>query len=114
MLATSIVLFLVAAAFGAVALLAILRNQSTPKLAVAAHGVVATTAFLLVILFSIRSDTIVAPVASLVYLGTAALGGLTLFTLDRFHVQIPRWLALLHPAVAVMGVLSLIFFAVGL
>jgi hypothetical protein len=114
MLTTAIILFFAAAVFGAVLLLFILRNRPRPKLVVAAHGGFAATAVLLVILFSMRADTIVAPTASLVLLGAAVLGGLTLFTLDMRHVQIPRWLALLHPAVAVLGLLSLIFFVVDM
>jgi hypothetical protein len=41
----------------------------------------------------------------------AALGGLTLFTIDMKHKPIPKFLALLHPLLAVIGLIVLIIYA---
>jgi hypothetical protein len=111
MLKLAIVLFVLAAIFGLIVLIAILRNKPTPKPVVFIHGGVAAVALLLVILFTAGSSG-EGPILSLVLFIIAALGGFTLFATDMRKKPIPKWLAMLHPLAAVAGLISLIIFVV--
>lgn len=111
MLYLAIGLFVLAAPFGLILLTAILRNQPTPKPVVFIHGSLAVLALLLVILFIIRHDG-TGPITSLVLFILAALGGLTLFSIDIRNKPIPKWIAVVHPIVAVIALLTLIFYAI--
>lgn len=109
MLIFAIALFILAAVFGLFALLAILKNQPTPKPAVFAHGAIAAIALILVIAYSVGS-TGPSPMASLVIFIIAALGGFFLFALDWQKKPIPKPLALVHPIAAVIALILLIAF----
>ena len=109
MLTTAIGLFVLAAIFGAVALIAILKNKPTPKPAVFIHGGVAAIALLLVIL-SVAGSTGPSPIVSLALFIIAALGGFTLFAIDIQKKPVPKLLALVHPLVAAVGLVLLILF----
>jgi hypothetical protein len=110
MLKLAIVLFIVAAIFGSIILLAILKNKPTPKTVVFMHGLFALIAVLLVALFAIRSHGDSMPTLSLVLFLVATVGGLTLFTIDMLKKPIPKALAVLHPVIAVGGLVALIGF----
>jgi hypothetical protein len=110
MLVTAIVLFIVAAVFGLIILTAILRNQPTPKPVVFIHGPIAATALLLVIIYMVTKGASPLLITSIVLFILAALGGLTLFTIDMSKRPIPKLLAMLHPLVAVAGLIVLIIY----
>lgn len=112
MLLIAIILFLIAAGFGAVVLFSILQNKPTPKPIVYTHGAFAAIALLLVIYYVFIHPTH-APVISLVIFLIAALGGFTMFFIDWKGKPIPKWLALLHPLVAVVAVLALVVFVLS-
>lgn len=109
MLMIAIALFVLAAIFGLFALLAILKNQPTPKPAVFSHGAIAAIALILVIAYSVRTVGPY-PMVGLVILIIAALGGFFLFFLDLQKKPIPKPLALVHPIAAVIGLILLIAF----
>lgn len=109
MLYLAIGLFVLAAVFGLIVLTAILRNRPTPKPVVFIHGGVATIALLIVIFF-IAQHQGSGPIASLVLFVVAALGGFTLFMIDMKQKPVPKWLAILHPLIAVSGLIALILF----
>jgi FtsH-binding integral membrane protein len=109
MLYLAIGLFVLAAIFGLIVLTAVLRDQPTPKPAVFIHGGVAAIALLLVI-FYIAKNNGSGPIWSLVLFILAALGGLTLFTMDMRKKPIPKWIAIIHPLVALAGLLALILY----
>src|SRR5262245_15156761 len=110
MLITAIMLFLIAAIFGLIILTAILKNQPTPKSIVFTHGPIAALALILVIIYSIRGHTEPLLITSIVLFILAALGGLTLFTIDMRNKPIPKLLAVIHPIVAVIALISLIIY----
>ncbi|OJW53466.1 MAG: hypothetical protein BGO67_01840 [Alphaproteobacteria bacterium 41-28] len=112
MLIISIILFLIAAGFGLVVLTSILQNKPTPKCFVYTHGGVAAIALLMVIYYVFEHPDH-APIASLVLFLIAAAGGFTLFFIDFKGKKIPKWLALVHPVIAVCGVLALAVFILG-
>lgn len=111
MLYLAIALFVLAAVFGLIILTAILRNQPTPKPVVFIHGGVAALALLIVIYFIVQNNGI-GPITSLILFIIAALGGLTLFTIDMKNKPIPKWIALLHPLIAVIGLITLIVYVI--
>lgn len=111
MLYVAIALFVIAAIFGLIILNAILNNTPTPKPVVLIHGGVAVAALLIVIYFSATTRG-PAPVASLTLFLIAAAGGLTLFIFDMLKKPVPKFLAVLHPLIAVCGLLALIVFVI--
>jgi len=112
MLISAIVLFVLAAVFGLVALTAILKNKPTPKPAVFIHGGLAAIALVLVILYAVTGSG-AAPVTRLVLVVVAALGGFVLFAKDMQHKSIPTFLAIAHPIIAAVGLVLLILFVVS-
>ena len=107
----AVVLFLIGAAFGAVVLNAILKNQSTPKPMVYVHGLIQVVAF--IILIAAATKVVPAPTLAIVLFAIAAVGGLVLFALDMQGKPLPRALAILHPILGVLGVLALIIYLAG-
>jgi len=103
-------LFVLAAFMGLIVLIEILSDRPTPKPAVFAHGTFAVVALLL-LLFVVVKQHGGGPVISLSILVLAALGGLTLFTIDMQKKPIPKWLALVHPFAAVIGLIALVAYA---
>jgi hypothetical protein len=110
MLIVAICLFILAAIFGLVILTAILKNQPTPKRFVFSHGPIAVVALILVILHYMQGNHDGLLYASLVIFILAALGGLTLFTIDMSKRPIPKSLALLHPLAAATALVLLIIY----
>ncbi len=112
MLITAIVLFVVAAIFGLMNLVPILKNKPTPKPSVFIHGGVAAIGLLLVIL-AVAKATGPSPVSALILFVIAALGGFALFGIDMQKKPVPKWLAVLHPIIAAVGLILLIVFVAG-
>lgn len=107
----AIVLFILAAVFGLINLVAILRDQPTPKPAVYIHGLLAATALTLLIIDIIKGHKESLLIASAIIFIVAAMGGFILFVLDMERKKIPKILALLHPLIAVSGLAVLVVYA---
>lgn len=112
MLLIAVILFLVAAGFGAVVLYSVLQDKPTPKKFVYTHGSIAAVALAMVIYY-VLIHPVHAPVTSLVLFLIAAAGGFTMFFIDIQGKPVPKWIALLHPLIAVIAVLSLVIFILG-
>ena len=110
MLVSAIVLFVIAALFGLILLTAILQDRQTNKHARLLHGAFAATALVLVIIYFLINGSSPLLIASLSLLILAALGGLTLSTIDMKGKKIPKLLAVLHPVLALIGVIVLIIY----
>ena len=108
----AVVLFLIAAVIGLTVWLKIMGNKPTNKAVALIHGLVAVIGFLMVLIFTIGA-TAGAPVGALILFAVAALGGLTLFVRDLMKTPGPKWLAVLHPLLAVVGLLLLLVFILG-
>ncbi len=109
MLTYSIILFVLAAVFGLVALTAILKGKPTYKPAVFLHGALAAVALVLVVLYA-AGDSSAAPLASLTAFVVAALGGFAMFAKDMQKKPVPKYLAIVHPLIAAIGLVLLILF----
>ena len=111
MLKIAIALFVLAAVFGLINLFAILTNRPTPKPAVFIHGALAVVALLIVVYFAATTSGPV-PLISLGLFVLAALGGLYLFVTDLSKKPVSKVVAIVHPLVAVSGLIALILFVV--
>lgn len=107
----SIILFIIAAILGLIILTAVLKDRATPKPIVFIHGPIAAIALIIAIvyLFTGHADPLL--IASVILFVIAALGGLTLFTIDMRDRPIPKFLAVLHPIFAATGLVLLIIYA---
>lgn len=110
MLITAIILFIIAAIFGLIVLTAILKDKPTPKAAVFTHGPIAAIALIIVIIYAVMGHMHPLLITSIVLFVLAALGGLTLFTIDMRKKPIPKLLAVLHPILAVIALITLIVY----
>ncbi len=113
MLIGAIVLFVVAAVFGLFNLIPILRNKPAPRPTVFIHGGIAALGLLCVIL-GVAKAAGPSPVTALVLFVVAALGGFVLFGIDMQKKPMPKWLAVLHPLIAAVGLVLLILFVVAM
>lgn len=113
MLNTTIVLFALAAVFGLLLLLKVLKGESTSKVIVFIHGALSATGLGLLIVYVINNYE-GGPILSLGLFIVAALGGFVLFVLDLSKKTIPKVLALVHAGAAVVAFLLLLMFAFSL
>ena len=109
MLIISVILFALAAVFGLMNLIAVLGNKQTSKPIVFTHGVLAASALVLLIIFTINSAGS-SPVVSLVLFIIVALVGFFLFTRDLSKKSVPKSVALIHGVVAVISFILLLIF----
>lgn len=112
MLILSIFLFLAAALCGLVILIAILQDRIVNKTAKYLHGAFAAVALIILIVYVLafmptKSTLLIASVTLFII---AALGGLTLFTLDKSNKKIPKVFAIVHPLIALAGLVALIVY----
>jgi hypothetical protein len=111
MLNLIVALFALAAVMGLVIASAIFsKKPSTPKAAVAAHGILAASALVLLIYYGMNNDY---PQLALILFVIAALGGLILFTNDMRKKPGPFALVVVHALVAVTAFVILLVFAFG-
>lgn len=111
MLLLAIFLFLFASAFGVAILIAVLQDEPASKLVLLLHGSIAGTAILAMIGYVIIYGAAPLLIASLILFLIAALGGLTLFVLARKRKSVPKLLVIIHPLVALAGLITLVIYA---
>jgi hypothetical protein len=112
MLTTAVILFLVGAVFGLLVWLKVMGGKPTSKPVALVHGLIVVIAFLLVVVYSV-SATGPIPLASIILFAVAAVGGLTLFIRDLSKTPGPKWLAVVHPVIAVIALILLVVFIAG-
>lgn len=110
MLVVAVIFFLIAGFLGTFLLAAILRNKPTPKPIVFMHGTVAGIALLIFAVYLALGHAVPLLITSLVLFILAALGGLTMFTLDINGKPVPKMLAIGHPILAVTSVVLLLVY----
>lgn len=105
---TTIITILILAAFGGSYLLTyILMEKKTPKVIAMIHGLAAATGVVLLIIYSIYYQPYWISVAILIL---AAIGGLYMLSQNILGKKFPKFLAVGHGAIAIIGILSLLFF----
>jgi hypothetical protein len=97
-----------AAILGLVLLSFVLRKKETPKAVVIGHGLLAVTAVILLIIYSVGPGP--GPTESIILFLIAATGGLILVSRDFIGKTIPRWLAVAHGLIAITAFVLLLAF----
>lgn len=111
MIISAIAVFALAAILGMVLLSYVLNNKETPKGVAFIHGPFAAAGLVLLIIYAFKNSP--APVESIVIFTIAALGGMILITRDLIGKSIPKWFAVLHGSLAVVGFIFLILYQVN-
>ncbi len=86
----------------------ILRSKSTPIAVAIIHGLLAVTALVLLIVYSVRNSA--GPWTSIIIFLMAATGGIILGYRDITGQPVPKWLAIGHGLIAVVGFVLLLCF----
>ena len=112
---TAIILFAIGALFGLHILTNVLKNKPTPKTSVLLHGLFVAVPLLMVIIAVINRENVTSTLtASMIFFLIAALGGFAMVFLDFGKKQLPpKGLAILHPILAVVGLVLLIVYTFG-
>lgn len=109
MLLIGILFFILTAVFGSILLIAVLNNKTRPKSVALLHGSGAFIGLLVLISFLVAGHLDKLFLTGFILLVLAALGGLTLFSLDMLQKKPPpKLVVLLHPVLALSGLLCLV------
>jgi len=103
-----IALFAVAAVFGITLLIPVLQGKTPKRAFVLIHGGIAAVALVMLLLQYTREGSTVPPISFILFV-VAALGGFVLFARDLQKRELPKGLALVHAAAAVVAFLILLF-----
>lgn len=114
MLHIAVFLFIMAAIFGSIILFAILNKRPTPKPIVYIHGSIALVALLALIAGVATTKASTLLIVSVCLFILAALGGLTMLSLDIRKKPIPKSMALGHPTLALIALAILIISVIHL
>lgn len=106
---TAIAILGMGAIIGMYMLLLILKDQRPTKTAVFIHGLFALIGIVLLIYYCMGNDP--GPLESVIIFLIAALGGITVWWKDITGQKIPKWLAIAHGLIAVVGFTFLLMFA---
>jgi branched-subunit amino acid transport protein AzlD len=112
MLYASIALFALAAVMGLRVITALIQKKDTPKNIVYLHGILAASALVLLIVYSLQNPERY-PKTSLIIFILAALGGFYLFYWDMKKKPGPVGIAVIHALAAVTAFVILLLFALG-
>src|SRR5262249_50003778 len=110
MLSSAILIFIVAIVFGLNIFSSAFNGKPTPKVYVYWHGPIALIGVTLVLIavYYGRHHPII--VISTVLFILAALGGVTLFTMDMLKKPLPKWLVVVHPILALIALILLVIY----
>lgn len=108
MLIASIIIFVFVALLGLLLLTYVLRNKETPKGVAIIHGSFAALGIILLIIYLCLYTP--KPYLVLSAFILAALGGFTLMFRDITNRSLPKWLALGHGLIAIIGFILLLVF----
>lgn len=100
------ILFAIAILLGGYLLFYLINNKNTPKGVVIIHGSIAGTGLILLLIFSFYTSYYF--LFSFVIFLMAAMGGFYMFYRDLTGKSLPKWLAVGHGMIALIGFASLI------
>ena len=100
-----IALFALGAILGMYLLALVLQKKETPKFVAFIHGAFVAAALILLIVYSSQHPGLT---ESIVLFVVAALGGLVLIVRDLTNKPLPKWLAIGHGLIAVVGFVFLL------
>lgn len=106
---SAIAIFGMVAIVGMYLLSLIMRNKETPKAVTIIHGLFAVLAVVLLVIYCFTNHA--GPLVSIVIFIIAAMGGVIVNYKDLTGKKAPKWLAIAHGLVAVIGFAFLLAFA---
>lgn len=104
-----ITLFALGIILGMYLLSSVLRKKAASKFVAAIQGVLVATALVMLIYFAFVHGP--GSMSIIVLFAITALGGITLLTFDIMGKSFPRWLAVIHGSIAVVGLIFLLEYA---
>ncbi len=110
MLLTAILFFACAVILGLILLSYVLKNKKTPKGVAFTHGFFAALGIICLMIYPFFYTP--SPISSLVIFLIAASGGFVLIYRDLMGKQIPKWMAVGHGSIAIIGFIALILFLI--
>lgn len=110
MLIAAIVCFVLTLFLGLANLTFVIQGKKIPRYISLTHGPLALTGLILLIVYSFQNNK--GPIASLIILLIAAVGGATMFYQDITGKKISVIMALVHGFIAFLGVLALIIYLI--
>lgn len=108
MIYAAIGLVAAAALGGAYLLSQVLRDKQPPTAVPYIHGLLAVSGVIVLIVYSLKNP---GPIGSIVVFAMAAIGGLVMLYKNIKGEKFPKWLAVAHGLIAVVGFILLIVFA---
>lgn len=114
MLVVGVIFLTFTVLFGLINLSAILKNRNPPKPILLLHGVVALFAILVIIGYVVAGNTASLLIAALTFFILAGLGGLALLSFNLRRKPIPKMIAIIHPLVALTGIVLLVVYMIQL
>ena len=88
----------------------VLRKRETPNFVLFVHGVFVVTALILLITYAREAPGFLETIVIFIL---AAIGGLVMLVRDLSHKPFPRWLAVAHGLIAIIGFVFLLMNAFG-
>lgn len=104
----AIVFFVLAALLGVYLLTYVIQKKNTPKAIAFIHGPLGAIGIIILLIYAILYTP--KPIVSLIIFIIAACGGFLLIYRDITGKSVPRWLALLHGIIVVIGFVFLLIF----
>lgn len=105
MVIAAIILISLAVFLGGYLLSYVLQGKHPPKAIVFAHGGVAITGILIILIFALTTEQDHKHWDSFVIFSVAAVVGLYLFSRDIRHKNVPKWVAVVHGSVGLFGII---------
>jgi uncharacterized membrane protein len=105
-------IFVVAAAYGFGPLVALMQKKPAKMRSVWIHGGLAILAAALMIIGAVKTEGDI-PFLAVVGMIITVMAGLMLFALRRADAPVPSWIALLHPLIGILSLISLFMFLFG-
>lgn len=102
----NLAIFVVTAVLGSMLIIKLFEGSKPPKGIKILHGGAASIGLVLLIITYARLPNPWLLASLLTFLG-AAMGGSTMFFMDRKNKEIPKWLAIAHATAAITGIILL-------
>lgn len=111
MLFVSLALFILAAVFGLMNFMFVIKKKNPPKAIAYTHGTLALLGIMSIIVIAM-AEPHATPYAALILFILAAMGGLTMFVKSQQKKPIPKAIVIIHPLIGLLGIIALVAFLV--
>ena len=113
MVITAVILISLAVMLGLYLIKFVLQKKTPPKGVAILHGTFAASGIIVLIIYALTTESHHKHWDSIIIFLIAAAGGLYLFSKDIRHLQIPKWVAVLHGAIGFTGLGWILYHIIG-